>query len=172
MGRPSKIDNHPDRRKIIKRLVLGDQFSDIVREYPDLTWDDLDYYAKNKLPEVLSKSDNLKAEIEGEQGNDTLADIKALKAKAIEILTEAQSTGDLKVALLAIREARGCLETILKAEGQIQEQSFNLNLQQTNIYASSEWLKVSSVLADVLAPYPELKAAVASKLLALSRGGA
>jgi hypothetical protein len=71
---------------------------------------------------------------------------------------------------MGIREARGCLELMFKAEGRIQEQSINVNLQQTNIYTSPEWLKVGSILARVLAGYPELRSQVAGELASLARG--
>jgi hypothetical protein len=169
MGRKSKIEAHPHWKIIVKRLASGEEYSKIVQDYPDITWYDLDYYAKNKLPDLLSKSANLKTEIDGEQGNDTLAEVRSLKSKAMEILTQAQAAGDLKTALLGIREARGCLEAILKAEGRIQEQNINVNLQQVNIYQSPEWSKVGAALADILAPYPELRQEVAGRLLQLAR---
>lgn len=170
MGRKSKIEVHPDRKIIVKRLASGEEYSGIIRDFPEFTWDDLDYYAKNKLPELLSKSPDLKTEIQGDQANDTLAEVRSLKAKAVEILDQAQEAGDLKTALLGIREARGCLESILKAEGRIQEQNINVNLQQISIYNSPEWEAVGSLLARVLAPYPELRSQVARELLALQGG--
>lgn len=171
MGRKSKIEVHPDRKIIVKRLASGEEYSGIIRDFPEFTWDDLDYYAKNKLAQLLSKSPDLKTEIEGDQANDTLAEVRSLKAKAVEILDQAQKAGDLKTALLGIREARGCLESILKAEGRIQEQSVTVNLQQqVSIYNSPEWEAVGSLLARVLAPYPELRSQVAMELLALQGG--
>jgi hypothetical protein len=169
MGRKSKIESHPQSKVIVKRLASGEEYSKIVQDFSEITWYDLDYYAKNKLPELISKSPELKAELSGDQGTDTLAEVRSLKEKAIVILTAAQGTGDLKTALLGIREARGCLESILKAEGRIQEQNVNVNvgLQQVNIYQSPEWLVVGSVLAESLASHPEIRSEVASRLLAL-----
>ncbi len=170
MGRKNKIENHPNSRKIITRLASGEEYSKIVEDFPDIRYQDLDYYAQNKLPELLSKSTELKAESDEIRGNDTLAEVRSLKAKAMEILTQAQEAGDLKTALLGIREARGCLEAILKAEGRIQDQNVNVNLQQVNIYSSPEWAVVGSLLARILQPYPELRAEVAKELLALQGG--
>lgn len=163
MGRKSKIEAHPRRKIIIKRLASGEEYSGIVRDYPDLKWDDLDYYVKNKLPEVLSKSDDLKAELEEDQGNDTLTDVRSLKAKAMEILTQAQGAGDLKTALLGIREARGCLETLLKAEGRIQEQNINL-VQQNVLINNPEWTALQGRIVAALEAYPEAQEAVVNAL--------
>ena len=165
----TKIDKHPQSKIIIKRLASGEDYSTILLDFPQLTRFDLDYYRENKLHSVLSKSPELRAEIEGEQGDDTLAEVRTLKVRAVEILIQAQDAGDLKTALLGIREARGCLESILKAEGRIQDQNVNVNvgLQQVNIYQSPEWSAVGDILARILAPYPELRSDVSRELLAL-----
>jgi hypothetical protein len=167
MGRKSKIESHPQSKIIIKRLAGGEEYSTILHDFPQLTRFDLDYYRENKLGSVLSKSPELKAEIEEDRGNDTLAEVRKLKRQAVDILTEAQKAGDLRTALMGIREARGCLEAILKAEGQIKEQNVNVNLQQVNIYNSPEWLAVGFVLNETLTGYPELRSEVATRLLAL-----
>ena len=150
MGRKSKIEAHPQGKKIVKQLASGVKYSEIVRDFPGITHDDLDYYAKNKLHMVLSKSPELKIEIEAEQGTDTLAEVRALKVTAIEILTQAQDAGDLKTALLGIREARGCLESILKAEGRIQDQTINVNTQ-INLVETVEWLELKHQIVSILA---------------------
>lgn len=170
MGRKSKIEAHPQSKIIIKRLASGEEYSTILLDFPQLTRFDLDYYVKNKLPELLSKSEDLRAEIEGERGDDTYSEVRKLKDQAVSILAEAQGAGDLKTALIGIREARGCLELMFKAEGRIQEQSVNVNLQQINIYQSPEWAMVGDILVRLLAGYPELRSQVAGELLALARG--
>jgi len=42
MGRKSKIEAHPHRNIIITRLASGEEYSGIIRDFPELTWDDLD----------------------------------------------------------------------------------------------------------------------------------
>jgi hypothetical protein len=170
MGRPSKIEAHPQSKTIIKQLASGEEYSTILHNFPQLTRFDLDYYAKNKLPELLSKSEDLRAEIEGDRGDDTYTEVLKLKTQAVSILAAAQEAGDLKTALLGIREARGCLELMFRAEGRIQEQTVNVNMQQVNIYDSPEWSKVGDTLARCLAGYPELRSQIAGELLALGRG--
>jgi hypothetical protein len=132
MGRKSKIESHPQSKIIIKQLASGAEYSTILLDFPQLTRFDLDYYVKNKLPELLSKSGYLKAELTSDQGNDTLEEVRALKTRAMEILEQAQRAGDLRTALLGIREARGCLELSLKAEGRISPQKAQLNVIQIN----------------------------------------
>ena len=154
MGRKSKIESHSKRNIIVKRLASGEEYSDIIRDFPELTWDDLDYYKQKKLPELISKSKDLKAEVESIQGTDTLAEVRGLKTKALSILEQAQEAGDLKTALLGIREARGCLETCMKAEGQLKDGP------QITIINNPEWVELRTVIIAALDEFPQAKAAV------------
>jgi len=154
----TKIDNHPMCKKIIKRLASGEENSTILHDYPELTRFDLNYYRDNRLEEVLSRSPELKAEIEGDLGNDTLAEVRDLKVKAVKILDTAEGAGDLKTALLGIREARGCLELMFKAEGRIQERP------QVNILINPQWIELRTLIVKALEPYPEAKRAVVNAL--------
>jgi hypothetical protein len=158
MGRKSKIESHPDCKKIITLLASGVEYSKIIQDYPELTWFDLDYYSKNKLPEIISKSPELKAEVEGIIGTDTLAEVRALKTRAMDILDQAQKAGDLKTALIGIREARGCLETCLKAEGQIDDRP------QINITLNAEWIALRTTIITALEPFPDARRAVIDAL--------
>jgi hypothetical protein len=158
MGRKSKIESHPQRNIIVKRLASGEEYSEIVRDFPDITWDDLDYYKQRKLPEIISKSNDLKAEVESLKGTDTLAEVRALKTKAIDILEQAQKAGDLKTALMGIREARGCLETCLKAEGQLKDGP------QITIINNPEWVELRTVIIAALDNFPQAKAAVVNAI--------
>ena len=158
MGRKSKIESHPNSKIIIMRLASGEEYSKIVEDFPDLRWQDLDYYKKNKLHKIISKSPELKAEVEGTRGNDTLAEVRALKTRAMELLEQAQKAGDLKTALIGIREARGCLETCLKAEGQLKDGP------QITIINNPEWVELRTVIVQALDPYPQAKEAVVNAI--------
>lgn len=172
MGRKSKIESHSQSEEIIKRLASGEEYSEIVRDFPGLNWDDLDYYQKKKLPELLSKSKDLKAladEIEQadvHKGDTYLQLIIGLQKKALDALELQDPAGDPKSWAMISREARGYLELLGKALDRIKDQP-QVNLTQVNIYQSSEWLAVGSILARILAPYPELRAEVAKELLDL-----
>jgi hypothetical protein len=154
MGRKSKIENHPNSKIIITRLASGEEYSKIVEDFPDIRYQDLDYYKQKKLPDVLSKSNDLKIEAEEIRGTQTLAEVRALKTRALGVLEEAQKAGDLKTALLGIREARGCLELCMKAEGQIDKQP------QVNILLNPEWIELKAVIIAALRPYPDALGAV------------
>jgi hypothetical protein len=158
MGRKSKIESHPDCKKIITLLASGEEYSKILQDYPTLTWFDLDYYSKNKLPVLVSKSPEFKAEVEEFRGNNTLEEVRSLKEKALEILAQAQQAGDLKTALMGIREARSCLELWMRAEGQLND------APQITIINNPEWVEIRTLIISALDPFPDAKQAVCEVL--------
>jgi len=89
-----------------------------------------------------------------------------LRQKAADILETAAEAGDLKTAIAGIREARACIETLARIEGQLKDGP-QINLQQVNIYTSPEWDAVGLLLARILEDHPGLRAEVAEGLIAL-----
>jgi len=172
MGRKSKIEAHSQSEKIIRRLASGEEYSKIVEDYPDIRYQDLDYYAQNKLPAILSKSRDLQAladEIEQadvHKGDTYLQLVIGLQKKALDALDMQDPGQDPKSWAMISREARGYVELMGKALDRIREQP-RVNLTQVNVYNSPEWLAVGDLLAQVLAPYPDLKVEVAERLLSL-----
>ena len=154
MGRKSKIESHPNSKIIITRLAAGEEYSKIVEDFPDIRYQDLDYYAENKLPEIMAKSTDLRAEVESNRGNNTLNEVRELKTRALEILGQAQRAGDLKTALLGIREARGCLELCMKGEGRIDDRP------TVNITLNAEWVELRAVILHALEPHQQAREAV------------
>jgi len=175
MGRRSKIESHPQSDEIVKRLASGEEYSEIVRDFPDITWDDLDYYKQRKLPEIISKSNELKsltdqiATADIHKGDTYLQLIIGLQKKALDALEQQNASSDPKAWAMISREARGYLELLGKALDRIKDQP-PCNLTQININQSPEWMKVGNALQRILDPYPELKIAVAKELLAISKG--
>lgn len=153
MGRICTVCVHKDLDEINRLLLCSDSYRDIARRF-NLSKDALARHKESHIPELLSKSSNLKAEVESTQGNQTLAEVRELKVRALEILEDAQGAGDLKTALMGIREARGCLELCLKAEGQIKDST------QITIINNPEWVELRTLIIMALEPYPEAKEAV------------
>jgi len=130
--------------------------------------------------EVKARSlEEIKEEISAEVKETTAARLETaasyldqlilLRQKAADILEEAAEAGDLKTALVGIREARACIETLARIEGQLKDGP-QINLQQVNIYTSPEWDAVGLLLARILEPHPDLRAEVAAGLIALQEG--
>ena len=113
------------------------------------------------MPVALSKAYEAK---ETALADDLLAQVKALRNRAIKILTSAENAGDFRTALMGIREARGCIELLAEMEGEINRQP------QVNLYMSAEWLQVRMVLLQSLADFPEARVAAAMALQGVHDG--
>lgn len=166
MGRKSKIEAHPQSEEIIRRLASGEEYSKIVEDFPDIRYQDLDYYAENKLPEILSKSEDLKAladEIEQadiHKGDTYLQLVIGLQKKALDALELQDPAGDPKSWALVSREARGYLELLGKALDRIRDTP----QMQVNILVNPEWISLRTTIIAALEPFPEARRAVIDAL--------
>ena len=70
----------------------------------------------------------------------------------------AEEGKDLRIALGAIREARGCVELLGKLAGELQDGA------TVNVFISAEWQTVQTAILDALAPHPDARIAVAMAL--------
>ncbi len=162
MGRKSKIEAHPQSEEIIKRLASGEEYSEIVRDIPGLTWDDLDYYQKNKLPNIISKSKDLKAladEIEQadvHKGDTYLQLVIGLQKKALDALEQQNAKEDPKSWAMVSREARGYVELMGKALDRIREAP----PAQITIVNNPQWVELRTLIITALEPYPDARQAV------------
>ena len=162
MGRKSKIEAHPQSEEIIRRLASGEEYSEIVRDIPTITWDDLDYYQKKKLPGILSKSKDLKAladEIEQadvHKGDTYLQLVIGLQKKALDALEQQNAKEDPKSWAMVSREARGYVELMGKALDRIMEAP----PAQITIINHPEWVELRTLIIGALEPYPEAREAV------------
>lgn len=157
MGRTCTVCGHKDIDEINRLLLCSDSYRDIARRF-GLSKDALARHKESHIQELLSKSSDLKVEVESTQGNQTLAEVRELKVKALAILADAQDAGDLKTALLGIREARSCLELCMKAEGQIKDGP------QITIINNPEWVELRTLVINALEPYPEAREAVVNAI--------
>jgi hypothetical protein len=107
------------------------------------------------LPAKLAKAHEAK---ETALADDLLGQVKALRNKAISILGKAEAAGDLRTALLGIREARACVELLLEVEGELNRQPV------VNVLIAPEWLELRTVILQSLVPFPDARAALARTL--------
>ena len=162
MGRKSKIEAHPQSEEIIKRLASGEEYSKIVQDFPDISWFDLDYYQKNKLPDLLSKSKDLKAladEIEQadvHKGDSYMQLIIGLQKSALDALELQDAGSDPKSWAMVSREARGYLELLGKALDRIRDTP----PAQITIINNPEWVELRTLIIGALEPYPAAREAV------------
>jgi hypothetical protein len=87
--------------------------------------------------------------------------LEQLYDRAVLLLNDAMVQRRPQVSLAAIKELRQLVELLGKFTGELDTRP------QVNIIASPDWLRVRGVLLEVLADYPEARAAVAGRLLEL-----
>ncbi len=160
MPRACTICTHDDRAAINKALVAGEPFR-LIAERFGTSATALTRHKADHLPAKLAQAHAAK---EAALADDLLAQVKALRNKAIRILQTAEAAGDLRVALLGIREARACVELLAEMEGELNRNP------QINILIAPQWIEVRSLLMGALADYPEARASVAAVLLEVDGG--
>lgn len=90
-----------------------------------------------------------------------VAQARELQGKTLEVLAAADSAGELHASLRAIREARQNLQVLSKLLAQIDQ------TPQVNVLMLPQWWRVRSCIMEVLEPYPQIRFALAERLMAL-----
>jgi len=157
--RQCSICTHAERDALNTALIAREPYRIIADRY-GLSHQALMRHKAEHLPAVMVKSEQAK---ETALADDLLGQVKALRNKAISILGKAEAAGDLRTALLGIREARACVELLLEVEGELHRQPV------VNILVAPEWLHARAVLVQALQPYPEARSAVAAALSVVER---
>jgi len=107
------------------------------------------------LPSSLVKAQKA---AEASQADALLAQVVDLRGKALGVLEQAETAGDLKTALTAIRETRGCVELLAKLAGQLKDSP------TINVVLMPEWRELQAAILWALAPHGEARLAVAAAL--------
>jgi hypothetical protein len=68
------------------------------------------------IPATIAKSEEAK---QIAQGEDLLRYTKGLLGRTISYMNQAEAAGDLRTAISAVREARGCVELLGKVTGEL-----------------------------------------------------
>ena len=159
MPRQCSICTHTERDALNTALIAREPFRIIADRY-GLSHQALMRHKAEHLPAVMVKSEQAK---ETALADDLLGQVKHLRNKAISILGKAEAAGDLRTALMGIREARACVELLLEVEGELNRAPV------VNILVAPEWLLARAVLVKALQPYPEARTAVAAALSVVER---
>ena len=112
MSRKCTICKHPDRDTIDAAIVQGTPLRNIAAQF-DVSTTALQRHkahVSQALLEAANNSEQLSA-------SRLLADLRGLQDRALSLLDEAEKAKDIRGALGAIRECRGCIE----AAGRILE---------------------------------------------------
>ncbi len=161
MPRVCTICTHKSRAKIDKALVERQAFRHIAARF-DVSTSALVRHHDDHLPAALVKA---QAAAEAAQADALLAQVVDLRDKALDVLDTAQGSADLRAALGAIREARGCVELLAKLAGQLKD------APTVNILVSAEWQGLQAVILQALEPHTTARLAVAEALRTVEYAG-
>jgi hypothetical protein len=117
MSAVCRVCIHPDRARIDEAIVAREPHRSIASRF-NLKPSSVSRHKRNHLARALIRAREAQ---EAAHGESLLGQVKDLASRAIGILNEAEGSGDGRTALLAIREARGCLELLGKATGELVE---------------------------------------------------
>ena len=119
-----KTCTHPAKEDIDKALLAGTPYRSVAKQY-EASPPSVYRHQQDHLPAALAKAVEA-AEVA--HGDSLLEQLKWLQVKALGILSKAEQAGDLRTALMAVREVRGTLELVGKITGELvsrHEVSFN-----------------------------------------------
>lgn len=110
MPRRCTVCTHPQRPAIDEAIVSGQAFSGIARDY-GLGEDAVGRHAARHIPLALTKAQEAR---DLARADSLLGQLRALHARTLRLLEEAQASGDLRGAILAVGQARANLEFIAR----------------------------------------------------------
>ena len=167
-GRPNTINTHPEKKTIIKQLVLGEhglpggmskaQIAKRVGMHPD----SVSRYRKEHITEemvraILAEARVDKAEADTEVLNDDRLDVArtydSLAKRVEKLITKAEESGDDGFALAAMDGLRKVLRDIATMHGKMATQlSVEVKLAE-----SPEWVTLKQIIREVCNEVPEAK---------------
>ncbi len=154
MPRTCTICRHAEREAIDSALVERQPFRHIAAQHKVSTSALVRHFDDHLPPALVAAT----AAAEVAHADTILAQVQTLRDRALGILDSAEECKDLRTALGAIREARGCLELLGKLAGELQD------APAVNVFVSAEWLQVQAIILTALEPHIDAKLAVAAAL--------
>jgi hypothetical protein len=163
MTRLCTICVHPQHNAINRALVRGEASNRRIAAQFRLTEQAVRRHTASHLPRRLTQA---KEAEDMANSDDLLEQVSALHRRTLAILGQAEVEGEHRVALAAIREARGNLELLERLMGELHEQA------QVNILVMPDYIAARTAILRALLPYPDARMAVAQALRAGAAGGA
>ncbi len=161
MPRRCTICTHDERAAVERALIERQPFRTIAGQF-GVSKSALVRHSDDHLPAELLKA---KDAADVANADALLAQVCDLRDKALGVLTKAEDSKDLRCAVAAIREARGCVELLAKLAGQISDAPV------VNVFVSDEWRAVQAALLTALEPYADARVAVTQALATVDYAG-
>ncbi|MBS3948396.1 MAG: hypothetical protein KGZ57_08870 [Dethiobacter sp.] len=160
MAKKCGICDHPQVEEINAALVEGVILRKITENF-SVKMTALHRH-KQHIPAGLVKAQEAR---EVAKADTLLQQVANLRDKALSILAKAEQAGDLRTALVGIKEARGCLELLARLQGELQEQT------TVNVLINPQWVNLRAVILAAMEPYPEARLKLAAALEEVESSG-
>lgn len=155
MARRCTVCGHPKRKEIDAALAAPDAVIAAISRDWSLSADALARHKDGHLPATLAKAS---AAAEVAHADDLFDKVAGLEADARRLRATAEEAGDVRTALMAVRELMRIVELLAKLKGELPDGiTINVNTAQA-------WLEVRQTVFVALLPYPEARVAVAAAL--------
>ncbi len=161
MPRICTVCASPNREEIDTALIAGEPVRSVASRYVTIGRMAVQRHKDDHLPATLAKAHEAGKVA---HADDLLGQVRQLRGKAISILMQAERAGDLKTALMGVREARACIELLAEMEGELNRNPV------VNIILSPEWTRLRAVIIAAIAPYSDARLAIAARLAEVEDG--
>lgn len=155
MPQPCKICTHRQRSEIECEIIDGIPNSRIATKFGFSEAAVRRHKSAGHIPLAMVKAKEIK---ETNTAENLFSQVKSLADRAVSILERAEESGDLRAACMAIREARGCLELLGKAAGEIESST------TVTIINNPEWIELRTTILRAIEPFPEARERMLSAL--------
>jgi hypothetical protein len=148
---------HKDVDEINRLLLCSDSLRDIARQF-GLSKDALARHKDSHIPELLSKSEDIKEVV---NADNLLAQLQEARTSALDLLDKAIAAGDTKVygpPSSYLSEIRQQIKLWAELEGRIAAQP------QITIINNPEWIELRTVIIQALDDFPQAKEAVVNAI--------
>jgi hypothetical protein len=159
MGRPCSICRHSDRVSI-ETEARSSTVRGVAR-----AWGVGESSLRRHLSTHLPEPDQAQADIVVSKVHEGLERMEALESRLAQVLSQAQSSGDLRTAMAAVSgftrvraELRANLSFLTRLRDTEERNAVRQEL------ASPVWIQIRTVIEEALAPFPKARRAVAVRL--------
>ncbi len=151
-GRKWEVEQHPQRKQIVKAIVRGDSFRNLTKQF-GISIASLSRYLNIKLVEQFKRAKEKGLDINSESLKSMVQELigevrEFLKAAKLD-LEDRKPSEARKEAIYHIEEWRKLIETFAKLEGQLQE--------NTVININPVMIQVEQVILEATVGYPEVR---------------
>jgi hypothetical protein len=161
-GRPCRVCASSRLQEINSALIAGGTPAEVSKRF-DIGKQSVTRHWHNHVPNAAAQAGaQAIAAVDASHGATLVQQASELRDKALSLLRQAEADKDWRTALMGVREALRCLETMAKLTGEIDE-SVHLSITVAPVM-----IELQTVIMSALGPYPEARGAV---ILALGNIG-